>query len=400
MPRYELFKMQSILDNDVYKFTMQQAIFKYYPEPIPVVYEFTNRRPEQKLNVAAIEWLKREIEGLSALVLSEKEARFLESLGYFDKAYIEYLSRHRFRPSAQTSALELKIQGQWLETILYEVPLLALVSEAYYRHVDLDWDRAGQEELAESKAEQLASEGCQFLEFGTRRRRDFEAQATVVRRLRAMNGGGGTFVGTCNLHLARIYEVKPVGTVAHEFFMAVSALSGLTSANREALKVWRTVYPNQLGIALTDTFTTDVFLRDFDRTLAMDYEGVRQDSGDPFAFAERMVKHYRSLGIQPDSKRIVFSDGLDVALAVRLQHHAEGLGIGCSFGIGTFFTNDFPKKSRPEHKSQSLSIVIKLRECNGKRVVKLSDDPSKHSADKETIQAVQKELGMPVEKKM
>lgn len=177
--------------------------------------------------------------------------------------------------------------------------------------------------------------------------------------------------------------------------MAVSALEGVQHANRETLDIWHSVYKGALGIALTDTFTTEVFLRDFDHELATKYIGVRQDSGNPIEFTDKMVKHYKSIGIDPSTKVIVFSDSLTAQRAINIQDYAQKAGIKASFGIGTSFTNDFQKVSDPNVNSKALNIVIKLKECDGKRVIKLSDDSLKHSADAATISAFKHELGIP-----
>lgn len=182
--------------------------------------------------------------------------------------------------------------------------------------------------------------------------------------------------------------------LAHEFFMAVSALEGVQHANRETLNIWFNVYKGNLGIALTDTFTTQIFLQDFDYDLASKYTGVRQDSGDSSAFIDKMVEHYKKIGIDPSTKTIVFSDSLNVERAISLYDKSQKAGIKASFGIGTSLTNDFNKTSDKNTKSKPMNIVIKLKECNGKRVIKLSDDVLKNSADADTVSAFKKELGI------
>ena len=185
-----------------------------------------------------------------------------------------------------------------------------------------------------------------------------------------------------------------LSSLAHEFFMAVSALEGIQHCNKETLDIWYGVYKGALGVALTDTFTTAVFLRDYDIDLANKFSAVRQDSGDPYKFTDLMVEHYKSIGVDPSTKTIVFSDSLNVEKAISLYDYAQKAGIKASFGIGTSLTNDYQKVSDRNSKSKALNIVIKLKECNGKRVIKLSDDSQKHSADPATIQAFEKELGI------
>ncbi|KAG0872060.1 hypothetical protein G6F16_005446 [Rhizopus arrhizus] len=317
--------------------------------------------------------------------------------------YINFLHQFRFKPREQVqlhfdearNEFDLEIVGSWIETILYEVPLLALISEAYFRFVDKDWSYEGQAEQAFEKTKALLEHGCGFAEFGTRRRRDFKTQDIVIRAMcdafekykQEHTTLEGAFTGTSNVYLAMKYQLNAVGTVAHEFFMAISALENVQHANRETLDIWYKVYQGALGVALTDTFTTPIFLKDFQHDLASKYNGVRHDSGDPMVFAETIVQHYQSIGIDPSTKVIVFSDSLTVDRAIALKDHAKKLGIKSSFGIGTSFTNDFVKASNADVKSKPMNIVIKLKECMGKRVIKLSDDISKHSADNAAVSA-------------
>ena len=196
------------------------------------------------------------------------------------------------------------------------------------------------------------------------------------------------FLGTSNVHLAHAHDVQPVGTMAHEWIMAHSTLAGLRHANRFALKAWRKVYRGQLAIALTDTYTSEVFFRDFDFYYARVYDGVRQDSGPPLEFADQVVAHYKKLRIDPATKTIIFSDGLNAETAVRLKNHC-GARIRCAFGIGTNLTNDFER-------SEALNIVIKLVGIDGVPVVKLTDDPAKATGPPDAIRAAKRALfGVP-----
>jgi nicotinate phosphoribosyltransferase len=187
-----------------------------------------------------------------------------------------------------------------------------------------------------------------------------------------------------------------MGTIstAHEFFMGVSALEGIEQANKKALQRWLDVYKGALGIALTDTFRTEVFFRDFDRGLALAFSGVRQDSGDPLKFVDAMVEHYRKLDIDPKTKVIVFSDALDVPKAIQLQNYCTKAGVNSSFGIGTHFTNDFRRLSATDQKSEPMNMVIKMNVCNDTPVIKLSDDVLKNSGDTAFVKQIKNQLGL------
>ncbi|KAI9323095.1 nicotinate phosphoribosyltransferase [Dichotomocladium elegans] len=392
----------SILDNDLYKFTMQFAVLQHYKDA-QATYQFTNRDKNLQLNAEAVAWLDKQIKDMAQLTLTADEREYIaKSFAYFDESYVEYLAQFRYRPSEQvkytfdpnTRDFDLEVTGLWHETILYEVPLLALISQAYFKFVDTDWTYEGQYEQAIEKGTDLLQHGCKFSEFGTRRRRDFVTHDIVMRGLmeaaRANKGAPGVFSGTSNVYFAKKYGTPAIGTVAHEFFMAVSALEGIEHANAK----WYDTYQGELGIALTDTFTTEVFFRDFQQDLASKYIAVRQDSGDPGKFIRRMVEHYRSIGIDPATKFIVFSDSLDVPRAIKLLGMAKEAGIGASFGIGTSLTNDYKRASQPDKKSIPMNMVIKMKYCNGKRVIKLSDDVLKHSASDDLINDLKQQLGI------
>jgi nicotinate phosphoribosyltransferase len=317
--------------------------------------------------------------------------------------------------------VEITIQGEWHQVILYEVPVLALISEAYFRFGDQDWSYEGQFESARAKSERLVAVGASFAEFGTRRRRDYETQRIVMQGLiagsaseksvageavamtaaEAIAARKGFLTGTSNLHFAHVLDITPIGTMAHEWFMGTAAILGDASqANAVALDKWAQTYPNQvLGIALTDTFTTECFLKTFRGSLARDWIGVRHDSGDPFEFMDRIIQHYdQDPLVGPDmrrKKKIVFSDGLDTDLAIRLFEASVQKGIGATFGIGTHFTNDYSHRSVGEGertKSPAMNIVIKLHSCAGQECVKLSDDHGKESGSPEVVAQVKKQL--------
>lgn len=370
--------VRSILDNDLYKFTMQKAVLSYR-QRVPVRYVFSNRRPEGRFNAAFGELFAVELDALRELRLTGDERNWLRAaVPWLDEEYIEYLSNYRFDPREVRWRIEhgellLEINGPWERTILWEVPLMAVISEVFFRTCDINWsfDEQSQARLIKSKAERLA--GTCFADFGTRRRRNFETQDLVVRHLTAMDG----FRGTSNVHLAHKHGVAAMGTMAHEWIMGISALEGLRHANRHAFRIWSDVYHGNLGIALTDTFGTAAFFEDFDGYLARLFDGVRHDSGDPIEFAESVIAHYKKLGVKPLTRTIVFSDALDVELARRIWSAVQGR-IQASFGIGTNFTNDYQG-------SRALNMVIKMWSCGGVPVVKLSDAPTKAIGDRDAL---------------
>ncbi|KAI1309160.1 nicotinate phosphoribosyltransferase [Mortierella claussenii] len=421
----------SILDNDLYKFTMQQAVRQHYSNT-PCDYRFTNRSPElAQLPLKAIPWLKSKVQDMAQLRLTDDERSFLESkCPYLTQDYLDWLQNEfRFQPEQQIKidvhnddssstepVINVTIQGDWHQVILYEVPLLALISEAYFRFGDQDWDYEGQFEAAKVKAERLIEAGAKFAEFGTRRRRDYETHRRVLEGLMAGSHpstttttlttqttaahGQGCLTGTSNLHFAHVFNLTPIGTMAHEWFMGIAAiLKDASRANQVALERWAETYPGQvLSIALTDTFTTSVFLKTFQGELARDWMGVRHDSGDAFEFMKQIVKHYDlDALVGPElrkNKKIVFSDGLNVDLAIQLQEAADQQGIQASFGIGTHFTNDYRHKCQEGGKSVAMNIVIKLHSCAGKECVKLSDDRGKESGSAALVNEVKRQIGI------
>jgi len=372
--------LTSFLDTDLYKFTQQQAAWSLYSDA-EAEYRFINRNPERdKFTTAFVDALRCDIEAMAGLAVQPSEGDYLRALPFFQWGYHKYLSDYRFDPTQvmvgldRRNQLQLIVRGPWHQTILWEVPLMALISERYcarYAPVDLTSLVAN----LRRKAEIMEACGAKYNDYGTRRRRASIIQDLVVQTLSQYPG----FQGTSNVALALRHNVPSVGTEAHEWFQAHSVLCGLRHANRYALQAWRDEYGPDLAIALTDTFGTQAFLGDFDDYLANLFDGVRQDSGDPKRFVDEIVAHYRGLGIDPLSKTIVFSNALraDVDVPV-LQAYCQGK-INCSFGIGTNLTNDFG----PE--SPALNMVIKLTKLNGIPVVKLSDDRSKECGDSDAL---------------
>jgi nicotinate phosphoribosyltransferase len=384
----------SILDTDLYKLTMQQAVCGLYPRA-QARYAFINRGgtpfPEgfdRKLGACV-----REMEGLR---LTPGELDWLaRRCPFFNPAYLDFLSGYRFDPDEvriEQSGGELTVfaEGYWYRAILWEVPLMAVISELYFEMSGEAGKARPEEERREAtreKARVFKENGIRFADFGTRRRFSYHHHVQVVEDLREAGEG---FLGTSCVHLAHRYDIAPIGTQAHEWFQYHAAAYGFKDANRLALERWMDVYQGALGIALTDTYGTADFLRSFGPLLARAYDGVRQDSGDPLEVLEKMVGHYRGLGIDPASKTLVFSDSLDPGKV--LEIHAACAGrVRDLYGIGTNLTNDVGVTP--------LNMVIKLVACRPDAsaewipAVKLSDDIGKHTGDRAMIELCRRTLG-------
>lgn len=436
----------SLLDTDLYKLTMQCAVRKYFPD-VPVRYRFTNRTPHMQLNLRAFTWLEQQVAKLAALRVTDDELAWLTTTcRYLDQGYLDYLAGFRLRPAEHVTLefnaegeyggdevvgeLLLDVHGLWVETILYEIPLLALISEAYFKFVDTDWTYAGQVEQAKAKGLRLLEHGCVFSEFGSRRRRSYHAHELVLRGLcearrdaEAHPAWTGRFTGTSNVHFAHRFGLAPIGTVAHEWFMGIAAITDdYRGANETALRYWTGTFGRGvLSIALTDTFGTPAFLRAFKKpapppsgptdaaavsarqpSYADIFAGVRQDSGDPMAFLQTIRQFYASQGVAgPARKTIVFSDALDVDKCIRYKADTDAAGFAPSFGIGTFLTNDFRKAStaqqqqqqqEPGEKSVPLNIVIKLSQAAGRPCIKLSDDVGKNMGSSDLMKRIKAEV--------
>jgi nicotinate phosphoribosyltransferase len=304
-------------------------------------------------------------------------------------------------PPSDTAALgdvEMEISGRWVDTILYEIPILALTSEAYFKFMDVDWRHDGQDGKAFEKGMRLLEAGCVFSEFGTRRRRDYHTQSMVFRGLvdaskeAEKRGFTGKLSGTSNVHLAMRFDIPPVGTVAHEWFMGIAALKGdYKHATEIALAHWVGAFGGKLGIALTDTFGTEEFLKSFSlpvsqvpggvsidqfkdsdgslKSYSQIFTGVRQDSGDPASYVKAVREYYDKEGIS-DKKTIVFSDSLNIERCMEYKKMTDEAGLTPTFGVGTFLTNDFTHVSTGQ-KSVPMNIVIKLSSANGRDAIKI-----------------------------
>jgi nicotinate phosphoribosyltransferase len=325
--------------------------------------------------------LENRINEISSCLITEGEVQFLRSnCPYLYPWYIDWLAQFKPDPRQIDYGLDgdqlvMTVKGPWCETIYWEVPLLAAITEQIMHEQTRIVDMPTVEKKAIEKAKILHEYGCKFAEFGTRRRFSDTVHEAVLDQL--ICHGKEHFIGTSNVYFAHQYGIRPIGTMAHEWVQAISGLVGLRHANRFALEAWNRVYEGRLGIALTDTFGSRAFWHDFDGVFARLFDGVRQDSGDPIDFMKQAVKHYRDLGIDPMSKTIIFSDSLNIDKACLYQRASEK-HIKCAFGIGTNLTNDVPG-------TVPANIVIKLVEIDGIPVVKLSDDPGKAIGDPKAI---------------
>jgi len=401
--------IQSIGDTDTYKLSMMQGVINHFSRYI-AGYQFINRGQTafpDRFNFS----LQEGVEAMSDLRLLPQEEEYLrKNCGqYLKPSFLDTLRGYHFNPEQVTISqtggnLGINIEGPWYQTILWEVPLMALISELYFEATGQK-TKEGWIERARQKANALREAWVRFADFGTRRRFSFNVQKTVVEIMKEIAlpiprkgeqfdpTKHGVFTGTSNVHLAMLYDLIPIGTVAHEWFMAIAAIYGYRMATSIAIETWAKEFGGELGIALSDTFTTQEFLRHFNKYYAKLFDGVRQDSGDPFEILKMVIAHYLSLGIDPLTKTIVFGDNLDVPKILALAEACRNL-IQCSFGIGTNFTNDVGVIP--------LNMVIKLSHIilpDGVMIpaVKLSDSKGKYTGDPEEIAMAIRELRLPLQ---
>jgi nicotinate phosphoribosyltransferase len=364
--------IDSLLDNDLYKFTMMQTVLHNFPGAI-VEYRFQCRTPGANLSLY-VEQIRAAIADLCQLKFSAAELQYLRSFSFFKHDFIDFLRifslNNEFITVADEGMFDIVIKGPWLHTILFEVPVLAIVSEIYFRHLQpvMDWTE-GENKLAAKidLVKKSADKGFRFSEFGTRRRFSKQWQREVIGKL--LRALPHNLTGTSNVYFAREYDIKPMGTMGHEYIQACQTLGPrLIDSQKFAFEVWAREYRGDLGTALSDTYGMDAFLRDFDLYFCKLFDGVRNDSGDPFEWGEKLLAHYEKLRINPATKTLVFSDKLNFPLAIRLYHHFKGR-TNPAFGLGTNLTNDLG--------FEPLQIVIKMVECNGQPVAKVTDSPGK-----------------------
>lgn len=362
-------------DNDLYKFTMGNAVYQLYPDAI-VEYNFKCRT--EGVNLAKYrERIAEEIKHYCSLQLTEGEYDYLKSLGYFSTAYLEFLKQQQpnfehFTIETRDGELIIRLKGPWIQTILDEVPVLAIISEIY---MEAEYGNSGKtvdKALARLEKKTEDEPAIVFADFGTRRRYSYKVHKAIVEALAEKYGrctGKTCFTGSSNVGFAMDLGIKAIGTMAHEWLQAGQGLTHPKFGQRLMLDSWLKVYKGNLGIALTDVINLEAFLADFDTELARAFDGVRHDSGDPVSFGEKMIDHYKKLHIDPLEKSIIFSDGLNFETARAIAGHFEGR-IKCAFGIGTSLTNDVPG-------SKALQIVMKVVNFNNLPVAKISDSPGK-----------------------
>ncbi|MFD2191903.1 nicotinate phosphoribosyltransferase [Pistricoccus aurantiacus] len=373
----------SLLDTDWYKLTMMQGVHHKYPNA-SVTWEFRCRNAEDLRPYLGE--IRSQIDRLASLKLTEEESLYLSTFPYLSPDFIRFLELYRFRPEYVDVCMEndelcIFIDGPWSHSILFEIVILAIISEvrnrALYPDVTIDQAitqlRGKLGDLRRNYTQEQLT-GFNLADFGTRRRLSRSVQEAIVGVLE--KEFPGNFVGTSNVDIARRHGIAPMGTMAHEWIMAHQQLgSRLVDSQRAALEAWVQEYRGYLGVALTDTITLDAFLHDFDLYFAKLFDGLRHDSGDPIAFAEKCIKHYQRLGIDPRTKTLIFSDSLTFDKSMRIKSALEGR-IRTSFGIGTSLTCDVPGVT-------PMNIVIKMVSCNGQPVAKISDAPGKTTSRNE-----------------
>ena len=378
----------SLIDTDLYKFTMMQVVLHQFPGA-EVEYRFKCRNAKapgmQDLAPFATE-IREEIRALCSLRFQDAELAYLKAMRFIKSDFVDFLALFRLNEKyvsvtpLPSGEIEVSIKGPWLHTILFEIPVLSIINEVYFRNTQKQPDLAqGRQRLA-TKIAQLQAPGLQALkiaDYGSRRRFGKAWHEEVLRTLTARLGTGvtGQFAGTSNVLFAMKLGLTPLGTMAHEYLQACQALGPrLRDSQVFGFESWAKEYRGDLGIALSDVYGMSAFLRDFDLYFCKLFDGARHDSGDPFQWGERMLAHYVKNRVDPKTKTLIFSDGLTVPRTIELYQQFHGR-CQLAFGIGTNLTNDLGY--------EPLQIVIKMIRCNGQPVAKLSDTPSKNMCDDE-----------------
>lgn len=376
----------SLLENDMYKFSMGQAIYHQFSD-YKTTWTFKCRNRDVKFTPDMVDEIKSQIKTYCDLRFTEEELDYLSNVKWMKGSYVDFLRLWQPRyedfeilcTDEAYPGMTIETRGTWLNTSMYEIPVLAIVNEVYFR-MSYDYDHLIKsfKERLDEKINWLVNGKyymSNFSEFGLRRRLSAEAQELAVNALNEVQKGGryisGTFVGTSNVFLAKKYNITPIGTMAHEWIMCTGQGNHKHNpaySNWYALDAWVKEYGVLNGTALTDAITTDCFLKDFQLTYATLFSGVRHDSGDPYEWGDKIIRHYEKLGIDSREKTLLFSDSLNFEKADKLFRYFNDRA-KVAFGIGTYLSNDTDVKP--------LNIVMKTTKCNGQDVAKISDTPGK-----------------------
>lgn len=369
--------INSLLETDMYKFSMGQTIFHQFTS-YKTTWTFKCRNKDVHFTDEMVEEIKEQVQAFCQLRFTEEELEYLDNITWIKGTYVDFLRlwQPRYEEFTITTdapcGLAIDAAGTWLNTSMYEIPVLAIVNEVYFRMAyDYDVLLKQFKRRLDEKVRLLEEDTYRlsdFSEFGLRRRLSAEAQEMAVKAIAEVElPADSHFIGTSNVYLAKKFNLKPVGTMAHEWIMCTGQGNHKHNpaySNWYALDAWVKEYGILNGIALTDTITTDCFLRDFQLTYATLFSGVRHDSGDPYEWGDKMIAHYNSLGINPRTKTLLFSDSLDFERATALYDYFKDRA-KVAFGIGTFISNDTDE--------EALNIVMKTTKCNGMDVAKISD---------------------------
>lgn len=369
--------INSLLETDMYKFSMGQTIFHQFTS-YKTTWTFKCRNKDVHFTDEMVEEIKEQVQAFCQLRFTEEELQYLDNITWIKGTYVDFLRlwQPRYEEFTITTdapcGLAIDAAGTWLNTSMYEIPVLAIVNEVYFRMAyDYDVLLKQFKRRLDEKVRLLEEDTYRlsdFSEFGLRRRLSAEAQEMAVKAIAEVElPADSHFIGTSNVYLAKKFNLKPVGTMAHEWIMCTGQGNHKHNpaySNWYALDAWVKEYGILNGIALTDTITTDCFLRDFQLTYATLFSGVRHDSGDPYEWGDKMIAHYNSLGINPRTKTLLFSDSLDFERATALYDYFKDKA-KVAFGIGTFISNDTDE--------EALNIVMKTTKCNGMDVAKISD---------------------------
>ena len=369
--------INSLLETDMYKFSMGQTIFHQFTS-YKTTWTFKCRNKDVHFTDEMVEEIKEQVQAFCQLRFTEEELEYLDNITWIKGTYVDFLRlwQPRYEEFTITTdapcGLAIDAAGTWLNTTMYEIPVLAIVNEVYFRMAyDYDVLLKQFKRRLDEKVRLLEEDTYRlsdFSEFGLRRRLSAEAQEMAVKAIAEVElPADSHFIGTSNVYLAKKFNLKPVGTMAHEWIMCTGQGNHKHNpaySNWYALDAWVKEYGILNGIALTDTITTDCFLRDFQLTYATLFSGVRHDSGDPYEWGYKMIAHYNSLGINPRTKTLLFSDSLDFERATALYDYFKDKA-KVAFGIGTFISNDTDE--------EALNIVMKTTKCNGMDVAKISD---------------------------